>query len=179
MSSYPPIDPASHYGPAMLAMAEWLQGQPQDVWLVATADINWGIAVPLLQWVIAQPQCDLGVAAQIFWLGSTSDVADPRDSRSWHDDDDDEYHDLVRAIARNAAAGRYRDCRLAPFREEVEIEMEQFELLRRTYPGLVLPFAVVPALLGPFGAPPTAEASAFQSDPAVRALFAALGTDFG
>ncbi len=177
MSRYPPIDPASHYGPAMLAMADWLRGQSQNVWLAATADINWGFAVPLLQWVIAQPQCDLGVAAQIFWLGNPSEVADPRDT--WRDDDGDENHDLVRAIARNAAAGQYRDCRLAPCSEDVAFEMRQFGRLRHAYPDHVLPFTVAPALLGPFGASPTAGALAFRTDPAVRALFSALGTDFG
>jgi hypothetical protein len=140
------------------------------VWVVASECFNWVDSVPVMHWMIEQPQCDLAVAANIFWLGNPSELSHPEMCSRWEGEPRWEDEALLRQILLHAAAGRY-SCRWCPTFEHLTYEIMEIWDYRRQFPDHVPPFEIPPALLGPFGERPPRSAYEFQKDPAVKKLF--------
>ena len=45
----------------------WLPSQPQDAWLMVVKNMNWDSMDSLLDFMVADPDCDIAIAAMIFW----------------------------------------------------------------------------------------------------------------
>lgn len=47
--------------------AAWIKDQPQDVWLLWARTANWDNAAGIFEEMVASPECDVAVAAAVFW----------------------------------------------------------------------------------------------------------------
>ncbi|WP_199188354.1 DUF4274 domain-containing protein [Deinococcus arcticus] len=53
--------------PAMQLVTQWLDEQPQDMWLAFVLNTNHDIAVDALRWMIRSGRCDRAVALAMYW----------------------------------------------------------------------------------------------------------------
>ncbi len=151
-------------------MIDWLRTQPQEVWVVASECFNWVDSVRVMHWMIDQPQCDLAVAANIFWLGNPSELSHPEMCSRWEGEPRWEDEALLRQILIHAAAGRY-SCSWCPTFEHMSHEISDIRTYRSKFPDHVPPFEIPPVLFGPFGKRPSPAAHDFKTDRAVQKLF--------
>lgn len=162
---------------ANTAMAKWLAGQPQEVWVKLAGNLNWDNAMPTMRWMVEQAECERAAAATIFWLGG--DLA--ADDLSPEQAEDEPGCLLLMAIARRASTNGFpanldaiNDTKTMIAREDAEQWQENGISFM---PGE--PFPV--QMLGPFGA--KAAVLPANSDPTKNSLvwdlFNNLGTIFG
>jgi hypothetical protein len=167
----PYVDSNTFYVPENTAMARWLTGQPQNVWVALAPNLNWDFAFPTMRWMVNQPQCDLAVAATFFWMSELL-----RDPYGWNlplfakcDE-----KDMVLEVAHNAASGLYKSAEFTPVAEDVsETALAQIDW--------ELSIPNIPKILyGPFGIrEPVLPAEADpRQNPMVAKLFEGLGTGF-
>jgi Domain of unknown function (DUF4274) len=124
--------PYRSYQKAYAAMIEWLSGKPQDVWVFATQHNNWSYGVAVLRWMVNQPDCDIAVAAQAFWMSNPSELAQ-RDKNRFNDDMSkwDEADLLVLEIAQKAELERFVVSKLGPIdlTDTISIEVERINFI--------------------------------------------------
>jgi Domain of unknown function (DUF4274) len=163
------------YAPEMI---DWLAGKPQAIWMDVVPHLNWDSAESVLLWMAQQEQCDLAVAAWIFWGTGIESVVKGGYLAKWHSSDAGKIADTVR---HNVQRGFYRSSKLRfpePYRSDLERSVERWraipERLKREHPDLDLPAP----LLGPFKGwtPFVWPHWRAQHNPYVWDLFMGLGT---
>jgi hypothetical protein len=123
----------------------WLSSQPQDAWLMVLKNINWHWMDSLIDFMIDDPDCDIAIAAYIFW------ACDP----AWHVANEGTLTEGAARIARiaaNVGRGFYRRNELALNRFEVLHNVHAYaEAVRARRPGRQPARIALPrVLLGPF-----------------------------
>ena len=123
----------------------WLPSQPQGTWLMVLKNMNWDSMDSLMQFMIDDPDCDIAIAAYIFW------ACDP----GWHVANEGTSSGGAARIARIAAnvdRGFYRRSELALNRFEVLHNVHAYaEAVRaRRFRGQPARITLPRVLLGPF-----------------------------
>ena len=53
--------------PALQITVDWLEEQPQDMWLAFVENTNYDFAVDALRWMVRSGKCDRAVALAMYW----------------------------------------------------------------------------------------------------------------
>ncbi len=91
-------------------MKAWLRSQPQDAWLMFLKNMNWDSMDSLTEFMIDDPDCDIAIAAFIFWGNEPG----------WHVTNQGTFSQPAARIAANIGRGFYLRSELA---------LNRFELL--------------------------------------------------
>jgi Domain of unknown function (DUF4274) len=120
----------------------WLPSQPQGTWLMVLKNMNWDSMDSLMQFMIDDSDCDIAIAAYIFW------ACDP----GWHVANEGTFSERIARIAANVGRGFYRRSELALNRFEVLHNVHAYaEAVRaRRFSRQPARFTLPRALLGPF-----------------------------
>ncbi len=120
----------------------WLEGQPQDTWLLWARNANWDNADTVFEAMIARPDCDLALVSWIFWGCNPG----------YHVENPSSYapQSLIAKIVSNCETGLYQSSHLFLDRYEVVIAAHEYlKAIRRTR-GTEPPFRLPRQLCGPF-----------------------------
>ncbi|CAN7260385.1 DUF4274 domain-containing protein [Bradyrhizobium sp. LjRoot220] len=123
----------------------WLPSQPQGTWLMFLKNSIWDGGESLRQRMIDDPDCDIAIAAWIFWACQPG----------WHIANETEFKGdeyLIRSIAANIDRGFYRRSELALNRFEVLHSVHDYADAVRTrrLAGRPAWMTLPRSLLGPF-----------------------------
>ena len=166
------------YAPEMI---DWLKGKPQDAWIDVVPHLNWDSAEDVLLWMVEQEQCELSVAAWIFWATDIESVVRGGYYSEWRRSGSGK---IASTILRNLRRGFYRSRRLRfaePYRGDLARTVKRWcdmpDKLKAAHSDLKLP----PALLGPFKGRTLLPLPHWraQHNPHLWDLFMGLGTSIG
>lgn len=138
--------PDDDFGPGERAylpeLRSWLMEQPQDAWLHFALNANRDSMEEILQQFVETPDCDLAIAALIFW---TSDPAywltQPRDRFE---------RALAHRILANLDNGYYARADLALDETKILPWAQAYSSALKQLRGTTPPFTVPERLFGPF-----------------------------
>jgi len=127
------MDPDSDPRELLAAQIAWLESADRDEWHRVMLDFNWGEPLNLLHWIATHPDCDLGTALTMFWLGQPAAWLAEADDFAAEEPDEFSWLNakICADIAHRVAAGSYARAEIA-FTPDGFTKKDYAELLELT-----------------------------------------------